>query len=154
MSLGGSASTALDTAVKNSITDGVTYVVAAGNSNQDACRYSPARVTNAITIGATTNTDARASYSNYGACLDVFAPGSSITSAWNGSDTATNTISGTSMATPHATGSAALYLESNPSASPAAVEAALKSNATPRKLTSTGRKSPNLLLYSLVLTPQ
>lgn len=149
MSLGGSASTALDTAVKNSITDGVTYAVAAGNSNQDACRYSPARVPSAITIGATTKTDARAPYSNYGACLDIFAPGSGITSAWIGSDTATNTISGTSMATPHAAGTAALYLESNPSATPVTVASALKSNATANRLTSTGRKSPNLLLYSL-----
>lgn len=148
MSLGGSASTALDTAVKKSITDGVTYAVAAGNSSQDACRYSPARVPDAITIGATTKTDARASYSNYGACLDMFAPGSSITSAWIGSDIATNTISGTSMATPHAAGIAALYLESNSSAAPVTVAAALKSNATANKLTSTGRRSPNLLLYS------
>ncbi|MGZ8160721.1 MAG: S8 family peptidase [Methylobacter sp.] len=148
MSLGGSASTALDTAVKKSITDGVTYAVAAGNSNQDACRFSPARVSDAITIGATTKTDARASYSNYGACLDMFAPGSGITSAWIGSNTATNTISGTSMATPHAAGIAALYLESDPLAKPATVAAALKSNATSNRLASTGRKSPNLLLYS------
>lgn len=149
MSLGGSASTALDTAVKKSITDGVTYAVAAGNSNQDACRFSPARVSDAITIGATTKTDARASYSNYGACLDMFAPGSGITSAWIGSDSATNTISGTSMATPHAAGIAALYLEFYPKADPATVAAALKSNATSNRLTSTGRKSPNLLLFSL-----
>ena len=113
MSLGGGASTALDNAVKASIDSGVTYAIAAGNSKKDACRTSPARVPAAITVGATTSTDTRASYSNYGACLDLFAPGSSVTSAWNSSDTATNTISGTSMATPNVTGVAALYLQNN-----------------------------------------
>ena len=110
MSLGGGASTALDTAVANSIASGVTYAVAAGNSSANASSYSPARVASAITVGATTNTDARASYSNYGAILDIFAPGSSITAGWYTSDTATNTISGTSMATPHVAGAAAVYL--------------------------------------------
>lgn len=100
MSLGGGASTALDTAVANSIASGVTYAVAAGNSSANASSYSPARVASAITVGATTNTDAKASYSNFGATLDIFAPGSSITAGWYTSDTATNTISGTSMATP------------------------------------------------------
>ena len=98
MSLGGGVSTALDNAVANSIASGVTYAVAAGNSNANACNSSPARVAAAITVGATTSTDARASFSNYGTCLDIFAPGSSITSAWYTSNTATNTISGTSMA--------------------------------------------------------
>jgi subtilisin family serine protease len=111
MSLGGSVSTSLDTAVKNSIADGIVYAIAAGNNNRDACKFSPARVPEAITVGATTSSDGRASYSNYGKCLDLFAPGSSISSAWNTSDAATNTISGTSMATPHVTGVAALYLE-------------------------------------------
>jgi subtilisin family serine protease len=104
MSLGGGVSSALDTAVVNSTNAGVTYAVAAGNSNANACNSSPARVAVALTVGATTSTDARASYSNYGSCLDIFAPGSSITSAWYTSDTATNTISGTSMASPHVAG--------------------------------------------------
>jgi subtilisin family serine protease len=150
MSLGGGASTSLDTAVKNSINAGVTYAIAAGNNNKDACRYSPARVTAALTAGATTSSDARASYSNYGTCVDLFAPGSSITSAWIGSDTATNTISGTSMATPHVAGVAALYLQAHPAATPAAVAAALTSAATTGVVKSAGRGSPNLLLYSLI----
>ena len=106
MSLGGGASSALDTAVRNSIADGVSYAAAAGNGNnggvaQDACKSSPARVTEAMTIGATDKTDKKASWSNYGNCVDWFAPGVGITSAWYTSNTATNTISGTSMATPH-----------------------------------------------------
>src|SRR5687768_9678197 len=118
MSLGGGASSALDTAVKNSIADGVTYAVAAGNGNQggraqDACKYSPARVQDALTIGATNQTDTKTSWSNYGPCVDWFAPGVGITSAWHTGDSATNTISGTSMATPHTAGVAALYLQSN-----------------------------------------
>lgn len=148
MSLGGGASTALDTAVNNSISAGVTYAIAAGNSNRDACKYSPARVSAAITVGATTSSDVRASYSNYGSCVDLFAPGSSITSDWYTSDTATNTISGTSMATPHVAGVAALYLQGNPGASPAAVQNALVSNATAGVLSSVGRNSPNLLLFT------
>ena len=150
MSLGGGASSALDTAVSNSIADGVTYAIAAGNSNVDACTTSPARVSSAITVGATTITDARASFSNFGPCLDIFAPGNNITSSWNTSDTATNTISGTSMATPHATGVAALFLETNPTASPATVTAAIVNNASVNKVTSAGTGSPNLLLFSLL----
>jgi aqualysin 1 len=121
MSLGGSASTSLDSAVNNSINAGVTYAVAGGNSNANACNYSPARVAAALTVGATTSTDARSSFSNYGTCVNIFAPGSSITSAWHTSNTATNTISGTSMASPHVAGAATLYLGNNPSASPSAV---------------------------------
>lgn len=149
MSLGGGASSSLDTAVNNSINAGVVYAVAAGNSSADACTASPARAAAAITVGATTNTDARASYSNYGTCLDLFAPGSSITSAWISSDTATNTISGTSMATPHVTGTAALYLANNPNASPSAVRNALVSTGTLNKVTGAGTGSPNVLLYAI-----
>src|SRR4029453_3822267 len=109
MSLGGVTSSSLDTAFNNSINDGVTYAIAAGNSNADACNSSPARVPNAITVGATTITDARSSFSNFGTCVDIFAPGSNITSSWNTSDTATNTISGTSMATPHVSGVAPFF---------------------------------------------
>ena len=148
MSLGGGASTALDDAVTNSINDGVTYAIAAGNSNRDACKFSPARTPAAITVGATTTTDARASYSNFGKCLDIFAPGSSITSSWYTSNTATNTISGTSMAAPHVAGVAALYLQGSPGASPVTVRNALVANATANVVTSAGRGSPNLLLYT------
>jgi len=150
MSLGGGASTALDNAVSNSINSGVTYAIAAGNSNANACNYSPARVAAALTAGASTQTDARASFSNYGSCLDLFAPGQSITSAWYTSDGATNTISGTSMASPHVAGVAALYLETNTSATPATVVQAIVTGATTGRLTNIGSGSPNRLLYSLL----
>lgn len=148
MSLGGGYSAALNTAVTNAIDAGVTFAVAAGNSNDDACNYSPASTPAALTVGATDSGDYRASFSSFGTCLDVFAPGSGITSSWIGSDTATNTISGTSMATPHVAGAAALYLSANPTATPAQVAAALITNATPGKVVSAGTGSPNKLLYT------
>ncbi|MBQ1092040.1 S8 family peptidase [Streptomyces sp. B93] len=146
MSLGGGASTTLDNAVRNSIASGVTYAIAAGNSSANASSYSPARVGEAITVGATTSTDARASYSNYGSVVDLFAPGSSITAGWHTSDTATNTISGTSMATPHVAGAAAVYLAGHTSATPAQVASALTAGAVTGKVTNPGSGSPNRLL--------
>jgi subtilisin family serine protease len=146
MSLGGGAATALDTAVTNSISSGVTYAIAAGNSNgANACNYSPARVGTAITVGSTTSTDARSSFSNVGTCVDIFAPGSSITSSW--SNGATNTISGTSMAAPHVAGAAALLKAQNPSWTPQQIRDAMVAAATRDKVTSPGTGSPNLLLY-------
>ncbi len=155
MSLGGGANTAVDDAVRNSIADGVSYAIAAGNGNavgiaQDACKYSPARVTEAMTIGATDSSDRKASWSNYGDCVDWFAPGVGITSAWKTNDTATNTISGTSMATPHTTGVAALYLQAYPTASPQAVRDALYA-ATTKGIVTSSNTANNHLLYSLVV---
>jgi len=149
MSLGGGASTALDDALRRSIADGVSYAVASGNDSLNACNYSPARVAEALTVNSTTSTDARSSFSNYGTCTDLFAPGSSITSAWYTSTTATNTISGTSMATPHVAGVIALYLQQFGYQSPATVHAAIINNTTPNKVTNPGTGSPNRLLYSL-----
>ncbi len=148
MSLGGSVSTTLDTAVKNSIARGVVYAIAAGNSGVSACNSSPARVAEAITVGATDSTDTKPSWSNYGTCLDIFAPGVSIKSDWDTSTTATNTISGTSMATPHVAGVAALYLQAYPTASPSAVRNALVANATKSVVKSAGSGSPNNLLFT------
>jgi subtilisin family serine protease len=149
MSLGGGPNSSVDNAVRNSIAAGVTYALAAGNSNANACNYTPARVGEAITLGATTQSDTRASYSNWGSCVDFFAPGSGITSAWYTSNTATRTISGTSMASPHAAGVAALYLEAFPSASPAAVRDALF-NATTKDVVAGANSANDHLLYSLV----
>ena len=147
MSLGGGASTALDNAVASSIRSGVTYPLAAGNANANAGSASPARVASAITVGSTTSTDARSSFSNYGTCLDIFAPGSSITSAWYTTNTATNSISGTSMAAPHVAGAAALVLSGSPSSTPAQVRDALVTRSTASVVTSPGTGSPNRLLY-------
>lgn len=146
MSLGGFTSTALDTAVSNAVAAGVTMVVAAGNDNTNACNGSPNRVPEALTVGATTRQDQRSSFSNYGACVDLFAPGSDITSAWYQSDTQTSSIDGTSMAAPHAAGAAALYLAANPSATPDAVNLALVNDATAGAISNPGSQSPNLLL--------
>jgi len=148
MSLGGGASSALDTAVTNLSNSGVPVAVAAGNSNTNACTQSPARAASAITVGSTTTTDARSSFSNFGTCLDLFAPGSGILSAWFSSDTATATLSGTSMASPHVAGVAALYKQANPSASSATVRNAIVNNATTNVVTNAGTGSPNRLLYS------
>ena len=152
MSLGGGASTALDNAVRNSIADGVSYAVAAGNGNifgmaVNACNGSPSRVAEAMTISATDSTDRKASWANFGNCVDWFAPGVSITSAWYTSNTATNTISGTSMATPHTAGVAAQYLQSNPTASPATVRTTLF-NLTTKGIVTSSRTTNNHLLFT------
>ena len=149
MSLGGGASSALDTAVNNLANSGVPIAVAAGNSNADACGTSPARAANAITVGSTTTSDARSSFSNFGTCLDIFAPGSGILSSWFSSDTATATLSGTSMASPHVAGVAALYKQFSPSASATTVRNAIVNNSTTNHVTNAGTGSPNRLLYSL-----
>jgi subtilisin family serine protease len=153
MSLGGGADTALDNAVRRSIGSGVSYAIAAGNGflglfPLDACTQSPARVPDALTVSATDSSDRKASWANRGTCVDVFAPGIGITSAWSTNDTATNTISGTSMAAPHVAGAAALYLAGNPAATPAQVSAAVVSNATTGVVVSPGSGSPNRLLYT------
>jgi hypothetical protein len=150
LSLGGGASQSLDDAVRRVSDKGVPVVVAAGNSNFDACNSSPARAAQAITVGATTPNDSRASYSNFGTCLDLFAPGSNITSAWHTGSTATNTISGTSMAAPHVAGVAALLLQGTAGVASAVLAESITSAATPGKVSGAGSGSPNLLLFSRI----
>lgn len=153
MSLGGGLSFALRTAVERSVAAGVVYVVAAGNDDKDACQFSPANVPVAITVGATAVGDVRASFSNWGNCLDIFAPGAGIKSAWYTSASATNTISGTSMASPHVAGVIALYLKGKPTATPAQATSWLLAQATPGLVANAKNGSPNLFLYNGLPTP-
>jgi subtilisin family serine protease len=153
MSIGGGFSQAVNDAVENSVASGVVYAIAAGNGDflgrpQNACNFSPASAPSALTTGATTKTDAVASFSNYGTCVDILAPGVSVTSDWYTSTTATNTISGTSMATPHVAGAAAAYLSTNRSATPAQVASALTTNATLNAISGVSNGTPNKLLYT------
>ena len=148
MSLGGSENRAVEAAVRNSIRAGVTYVVAAGNGNGDAGNYSPAGVSEAITVGATDQSDSRAAFSNYGSTLDLFAPGVSIPSAWIGNDLMIATATGTSMAAPHVAGVVALYLQSHRSASPVTVGSALVGASTVGVVSNPGQESPNRLLFT------
>ncbi len=156
MSLGGGAFTPLDVAVNNSIEQGVTYTLSAGNSDDDACNYSPARTLSAITVGSSGNyenssapiSDMRSSFSNWGQCLDIFAPGAHILSSYNASNTATATFSGTSMAAPHVAGVAALYLQKAPTATATQVRNGLVFWSTKNKVTNPGTGSPNRLLWS------
>ena len=151
MSLGGTFSQALNDVVAEAIDVGVTFVAASGNEGQDACDVSPASEPDAITVGATDSADSATAWSNWGGCVDILAPGHEITSAWIDGDDEENTISGTSMATPHVAGVAALYLEANTEATPAEVAEALVANAVPDVIAETNG-SPNLLLNTEFLT--
>lgn len=146
MSLGGEANASLDSAVENLFNNGYVMVVAAGNSNTDACSTSPARVSKAITVAATDSTDTRASYSNYGSCVDIFAPGSQINSSWIGSNTATKVLNGTSMATPHVVGVVAEMLQSTPTTTPQTISTNLLNQAS-SNVVKNPSGSPNRLLY-------
>jgi subtilisin family serine protease len=149
MSLETGYSKAMNDAVASSIASGVTYVVASGNDTADACSYSPSSVSQAITVGATNSVDAPVYYSNFGACVDLHAPGEGVKTIWNTSTTTVTYASGTSFASPYVTGVAALYLEAHRNASPAEVQSAIVSNATPDLLYNVGSGSPNLLLFSI-----
>lgn len=146
MSLGGGADEALDAAVSKAIASGVTFAVAAGNESTDASQGSPARVKEAITVASSTKDDAQSEFSNFGQIVDIYAPGSDITSAWNDSDEGTKTISGTSMATPHVVGAAAIYLGAHQDATPEQVATALTDGATADKITNPSEGTPNKLL--------
>jgi subtilisin family serine protease len=146
LSLGGWSAQSADDAVANLVAAGVTTVVSAGNANYDACYYSPARAPSALTVGATNGLDHQAWFSNWGGCVDLYAPGENIASTWLYGGT--NTISGTSMAAPHVAGAAALYLQGDPWATPATVESVLESRATPNRVSGVDPGTPNLLLYT------
>lgn len=154
MSIGGGVSPLLDWAVRNMVNSGIPVVVAAGNGYGDACSMSPSSVTEALTVGATDNQDAKTDYSNSGSCVDLFAPGDAITSAWWLGDGSTNTISGTSMATPHVTGTVASLLETQPAATPIEIETQIKSMATQNAITNLDPATANLLLFSQSEEPQ
>lgn len=148
LSIGSSTSSTFDTAVRNAVSAGVFVTTSAGNSNADACNFSPARVAEVMTVGATVANDTRATYSNHGRCIDIFAPGSTIRAAFITSDTSVGTRTGTSMASPHVAGAVALYLEQNPSATPKQVMDYVKAVATSGVLSNIGAGSPNLLVYT------
>jgi hypothetical protein len=147
MSLGSSGYTPIDDAVNALVDEGVTVVVAAGNDGADSCNYSPGRASKCFNVGSSTSTDSRSSFSNYGTCVDIFAPGSTIYSAWYTGDNTYAKLSGTSMAAPHVCGATALYLNTNPNATPAEVEDYLVNNSSPDELSNIGTGSPNKLLY-------
>ncbi|GAA3197887.1 hypothetical protein GCM10010486_79460 [Nonomuraea roseoviolacea subsp. carminata] len=153
VSVKASPSSALTDAIRASVAKGYTYVAAAANDNADACKVGPANIPEVITVGATNRDDRRRSTSNWGRCLDLFAPGGDITSAWHTGDSATNTISGTSMASPHVAGAAALYLGAHPGATPKQIADAIVAAATTGKVTNAGNGSPNRLLYIAPAAP-
>jgi subtilisin family serine protease len=148
MSIGGEQEKPIDDAVNAAVAAGVVTIVAAGNESDDACKYSPAGASDVLTVGATTRTDTMAFYSNTGKCVEILAPGSSITSLWRGKDGATSTISGTSMATPHVSGVAALLMSDKVYTKPQEVYADLTSLATKGKITGLGADTVNLLLFN------
>ncbi|MFD5276808.1 S8 family serine peptidase [Pseudarthrobacter sp. NPDC092439] len=152
LSIGGFTSSSFDAAVMRTVDDGMTVVAAAGNLGRDACESSPARVPSALTVAASDSADRQASWSNYGRCVDLYAPGVGITAAWYTSDTATESLSGTSMAAPHVAGAAAVLLSADPDATPADISASILANATAGKVTAAGSGTPNRLLYSDPLT--
>lgn len=149
MSLGGGKSPSLDNFVNGAVDAGLVFAVAAGNDNKDACDYSPARAEKAITVGASTIFDERAYFSNFGKCVDVFAPGLNIESIWIGSDRATNTISGTSMASPHVAGLAAYFLsQSEEGTTPKDIKKKILNVSTKNALSKIPKDTPNLLIFN------